>query len=256
MAARHHHFNAHRTEGMNALYLSASAYNSIYGQGASRLIYDVWQDQDARAQWLSGQISLQNGFWVQHTRQEGEAKWFGFSSTNRLAGVEVKNKFVKFNGTTGRVDGNNSFLNSLSDFNTWFGTGLFGAERILTSTQIGRNIGYGLAYTPFVRVTNFFKPLGYGTSFVGMVIGGARFLSTEEKTWGVYGQLGVTLLSSSLTLGKITAPIGITIGAIDMFGGFNSFYNYLDDQEQFYNSTGGIMLQINYNPVFISIRKP
>ncbi len=251
----HHHSNAHRSEAMNALFISSSAYNSLYGQGASRLIYDVWQDPDKRAQWLSGQISLQNGFWVQHTRQEGKAKWFGFSSTNRLAGVVVINKFVKFQGTSGRVDGSNSFLNRVNNFNTWFGAGLYGVDKTLSVTQTGRNIGYGLAYTPFVRVTNFIKPLGYGTSFVGFGIGIARF-AISDYSWGDYGQLGVSFLSSGLTISPYTAPFGIAIGVVDMFDGFNGFYNYLDNQEQFYNSTGGLILQINQYPVFIPITRP
>ena len=35
------------------------------------------------------------------------------------------------------------------------------------------------------------------------------------------------------------------------FGGFNSFYNYLDAQEQIYKVTGGFYLPVNETPVNI-----
>ena len=50
------------------------------------------------------------------------------------------------------------------------------------------------------------------------------------------------LLSAGLTLDGITAPAGIGIGIVDAAGGFNSFYNFLDIDQQLYKSTGIIML--------------
>ena len=82
--------------------------------------------------------------------------------------------------------------------------------------------------------------VGYGTSFLGAGIGAVNF-ALSDKSWGDYGALGISLLSSGLTLSGYTAPIGIGMGFIDLAGGFNGFYNYLDNQQQFYNITGGVM---------------
>jgi hypothetical protein len=238
-----------RSEWGNFMLGNQSSYDRMYGRGAYTFMAGFYTGDNNLYTWNShagnevhreivnnGVNVYYSGAWVRANPFTGAA--FGSS--------------IPFSG---RVEGGNSFLNSLNDFNTCFGAGLFGADRTLSATRIGRNIGFGLAYTPFARVTNFVKPLGYGTSFVGFGIGIARF-TMSDYSWGDYGQLGVSFLSSGLSLGTVTAPFGIALGAVDMFGGFNSFYNYLDEQEQFYNSTGGIMLQLNHFPVFIPITKP
>jgi hypothetical protein len=96
---------------------------------------------------------------------------------------------------------------------------------------------------------------GFGTGFTvaGGFIGVVNF-GLSDRSWGDYGQLGVSLLSTGLTFGSVTAPIGIGIGLIDTFGGFNGFYNYLDNQQNFYNNTGGIMVPINGIPSFIPLK--
>ena len=98
--------------------------------------------------------------------------------------------------------------------------------------------------------------VGVGTSITGAVMGGINF-TLSDKSWGNYGQLGISLLSAGLTLGGPTTPIGIGIGVMDLAGGFNGFYNYLDANQQFYNNTGLIMVTNNIGlPVCIKLRKP
>lgn len=95
---------ANRSEAMNYYFLSSSAFNNHYGHGAFNAVYDVMKDPIAKAQWLSGQATLSMGIWVQSVHSVGTARWFGFSSSrNRLAGIEVINRFVKFNSASGRV---------------------------------------------------------------------------------------------------------------------------------------------------------
>ena len=103
-------------------------------------------------------------------------------------------------------------------------------------------------------LTKLGKFAGYGTSFLGAGFGIYNF-SVSDKSWGDYGQLGVSLLSAGLTCFPATTPVGIGIGFVDLGGGFNGFYNYLDSQQQLYNSTGGIMLPVNGIPYFIRLRK-
>lgn len=78
----------------------------------------------------------------------------------------------------------------------------------------------------------------------------------SDQSWGDYGRLGVSLLSASLTLGSVTAPVGIGMGLIDMGGGFDRFYNYLDNQQQLYNTSGGVMVPLGSTgtPVFVPLK--
>jgi hypothetical protein len=138
------------------------------------------------------------------------------------------------------------------------GTVTGGSAGMLNSGAIRyyANAWKGNQYIKTFNLTKLGSNVGYGTSFVGFGIGLYNFFDTENKTWGTYGQLGISLLSSGLTLCGYTAPIGIGIGFIDVAGGFNDFYNDLDSQHQFYNSTGGVILLVNGIPSFIPLRKP
>jgi hypothetical protein len=117
------------------------------------------------------------------------------------------------------------------------------------------NAWKGNQYIKTFNLTKLGTGVGVGTSVFGFFIGGYNF-AVSDKSWGDYGQLGISILSSGLTLGGPTTPIGIGIGVMDLAGGFNGFYNYLDTQQQFYNNTGGVMLPVNGIPTFIPIRKP
>jgi hypothetical protein len=98
------------------------------------------------------------------------------------------------------------------------------------------------------------RGFGTGVTVVNGFIGVVDF-GLSDKSWGDYGQLGVSLLSTGLTLGGATAPVGIGIGVVDAFGGFNEFYNLLDANQEMYNSSGMIILPINGIPQFIRIKK-
>ena len=133
-----------------------------------------------------------------------------------------------------------------------------GSAGILNSSGAVRyypNAWTGNQYIKTFNLTKVGTGVGYGTSAFGFFVGGYNF-AVSDKSWGDYGQLGISLLSSGLTLSGYTAPIGIGIGLIDVAGGFIGFYNYLDTQQQFYNSTGGVMLPVNNVSTFISIRRP
>jgi RHS repeat-associated protein len=132
-----------------------------------------------------------------------------------------------------------------------------GSAGILSSWAVRyySNTWKGNQYIKTFNLTKLGTNVGYGTSALGFGFGIYNF-AVSDKSWGDFGQLGVSLLSSGLTLSGYTAPIGIGIGFIDVAGGFNGFYNYLDTQQQFYNSTGGVMLPVNNIPYFIPLRKP
>jgi len=83
---------------------------------------------------------------------------------------------------------------------------------------------------------------GYGTSFVGAGIGVTNFILSDKQHWSDYGRLGVSLTSATLTCFPATTGVGIGLGVADAAGGLNGFYNYLDANQQLYNSTGSIMI--------------
>ncbi len=89
--------------------------------------------------------------------------------------------------------------------------------------------------------------VGQRISIAGAGVSGIEFFTTENKTWGSYGKFGVGLLSAGLTYfpEPITTGIGMGIGAIDLFGGFNGFYQTLDINQNLYNSAGLLMLPSN-----------
>ncbi len=186
-----------------------------------------------------------DGLWVQTVNLTGNYQGWRDGVNSPNSQVNVINKFTADSPSS---QGNGNLLNTTNTFNTWASAAVVSTDKVLTSTRLGSNIGYSLAYKGIGNATKFIKPVGVGTSIVGAGIGLYKFFGTENKTWGVYGQLGVSLLSSSLTLGGATAPIGIGIGVVDVFGGFNGFYNYLDNQQQFYNNTGGLFVPVNGIP--------
>jgi len=116
------------------------------------------------------------------------------------------------------------------------------------------NAWKGNQYIKTFNLTKFGTGVGVGTSIIGGGMGLYNFY-VSDQSWGDYGQLGVSILSSGLTLSGYTAPIGITIGFIDAAGGFNDFYDYLDFNQQFYNDTGAIMLPVNGVPQLIFLKK-
>jgi len=173
----------------------------------------------------------------------------------------VANKADNFNNYTPFIyskpagQGGDGLLNTMNNINTGTSTGAFAIGKVLSDTRIGSNIGYQIAYKSIGSATKYIQPIGVGTSIIGASIGLFKFIGNENKTWGVYGQLGVSLLSSGLTLNGVTAPVGIVIGGIDAFGGFNGFYNYLDNQQQLYDSTGGLLLPVNGIPYYLQLNR-
>ena len=140
---------------------------------------------------------------------------------------------------------------------TAYGAAITGGSAGMLSNGAIRYYSNAWRGNQYIKTFNLSKlgtRIGYGTTGVGIIYGSINF-AMSDQSWGDYGQLGVSLLSSVLTLGVYTAPIGIGVGLIDVAGGFNGFYNYLDTQQQFYNSMGGVMVPANGIPYYIQLRK-
>ena len=155
----------------------------------------------------------------------------------------------------GGVPGWISWTNNLATTVAYGAARAGGSVGLLSSRALRwySNAWKGNQYVETYNLTKFGWRIGVGTAIVGAFIGTVDF-TLSDKSWGDYGQLGVSLLSAGLTLDGFTAPAGIGIGLFDAGGGFNSFYNYLDLNQQLYNGTGGLILPINGVPQYFQIK--
>lgn len=106
------------------------------------------------------------------------------------------------------------------------------------------------------------KAVGTGARYVGYV-GMAASLAINvnaiynNPTWGNYGRLGVNGLSIGVSV-AFPGPgtlVGLGISTVDYAGGFDGFYNYLDGNQQLYNSTGTIMVPSAMGvPLFLKLK--
>jgi hypothetical protein len=179
---------------------------------------------------------------------------------------QVSNKPTSliYKSPAGGGDGNSGWINWANFAAT---TGAYAAGEAGGSFRLSKGGSLSLRYYASAwtggsraRITTYnLTKLGiritYGTIGVGIITSGINF-AMSDKSWGDYGQLGISLLSTGLTLSGPTAPIGIGIGLFDLTGGFNGFYNYLDSQQQLYNNSGGVIVTFNGIPTFIPLRRP
>ncbi|MCK9401027.1 MAG: hypothetical protein M0Q51_13685 [Bacteroidales bacterium] len=134
-----------------------------------------------------------------------------------------------------------------------------GSIRFMKSGSISlkwyENAWRGNQYAKTFNLSKLGKGVGYGTSFIGAGIGVTNFI-ISDKSWGDYGQLGVSLISASLTCFPATTPVGIGLGVIDAAGGLSDFYKYLDSNQQLYNNSGLILVP-NYLgiPILLNLKR-
>jgi RHS repeat-associated protein len=92
--------------------------------------------------------------------------------------------------------------------------------------------------------TNILKGIKIGSKYVGNFTSGVSLgLSVityrADQTWGNAAKIGVNGLAFGLTFGgPYSAWAGFGISALDAFGAFNGFYNYLNFNQELYNSSG------------------
>ena len=157
---------------------------------------------------------------------------------------------------TGQAGGGVDAIDVASASVTGFGFATAARYRLeweyLKQARINRALS-GDFSRPIKQSLRTIRGIGTGTTILSAGFGIASFMMSDQS-WGDYGQLGVSFLSTGLTLGGTTAPIGIGLGAVDAFGGLNGFYNYLDAQQNFYNNTGGILVPVNGFPAFIRLK--
>jgi hypothetical protein len=269
-----HWSDAYRGEHGNFMLMNSTTFDNTYGGGSfNKAVALFGFGRALKKSWSAGEISLADVSLM-------NLEW------NELGGLEVMRKSYTENGTS-YLDiyyeeawtlqkNQNAATNQLfGGIDTQNGGG---DGSLAIDIASGGATGFGLAtslrykleweYLRQARINrtisgDFSKPIkhslrtirGFGTGFTvaGGFIGVVNF-GLSDRSWGDYGQLGVSLLSTGLTFGSVTAPIGIGIGLIDTFGGLNGFYNYLDNQQNFYNNAGGIIVPVNGIPSFIPLK--
>lgn len=95
--------------------------------------------------------------------------------------------------------------------------------------------------------------LATGTSVVSGVVSIAVYLSIDNPSWGDKAQLTVGLASSVLSAIPPTTYLGVSIGMVDVFGGFDGWYDAWNSSEKIYNSYGVAILPITYPGTFTPV---
>jgi RHS repeat-associated protein len=241
-------------------------YNAANGQGVNyQEVYDNYivpnsAELPSNVNINSIEIGQKNsidGVWYTTSAWDPMARLPGEELSGVMAGTVTAN-FVAFGAAVASNGGGDGSLAMEIASGSAIGFGLATSLRYkleweyLRQARINRAIS-GDFSKPIKHSLRSIRWAGSGFTLAGGIIGGVNF-AMSDKSWGDYGQLGISMLSTGLTLGSATAPIGIGIGVIDAFGGFNGFYNYLDNQQSFYNNTGGIMVPVNGIPSFIPLK--
>jgi hypothetical protein len=134
--------------------------------------------------------------------------------------------------------GGNKALHYLNKGTGVFGIATKGREIIeweyLKQARYNRRIS-GNFSKPIKHSLRTIRGIGRGTAIMNSFIMTGQFL-TSDRSWGDYGKLGVGFISTGLTFTPepITTGVGVGIGAMDMLGGFNSFYEWLDYMDRKY----------------------
>jgi RHS repeat-associated protein len=257
--------------GYSSSWYMGTMYNpdgSINYPGPSSGTVDAWFDSGLNSLMSLGDFDryYSAGVPIRTINESRQLDWIRRNGERYLRGVRLTYSET-WTSTSAKNEGGSSLPSWPSWINNIVGTAAYGVYEADGSMRFmkGGSLSlkyYASAWTGGSRarittynLTKLGTGVGYGTSVFGFFIGGYNF-AVSDKSWGDYGALGISILSSGLTLSGYTAPIGIGIGFIDVAGGFNGFYNYLDTQQQFYNGTGGVMLPVNGIPTFIPLRRP
>src|SRR5699024_471064 len=234
---------------------------TLTGQDAQnymeRLINDIKNNEDNNKDVLTANLNdfLANGGGGSNNND----------SMNRPIPIGDYSRGVSRRTATGVSPQNNELYSDLGAVSWFGGTVAEGISR--NSTYHAKNFiaKYGNRFSSASEITaktrtsmantaRNAKGVGYGLTIIDVYLSANKF-GKSNKNWGNYGELGLGLTSSTLTLFGATAPIGIGIGIIDLSGGFDSFYNHLNQQEKFYQSTGGVMVPTTGIPTFIQLKK-
>jgi len=92
-----------------------------------------------------------------------------------------------------------------------------------------------------------------GASVANGLLSVWTYSQLEDPTWGDKAKLTVGITSSVLSAIPITTYLGISIGATDMFGGFDEWYGAWSNAEKMYNNYGVAILPITYPWTFVPV---
>jgi hypothetical protein len=245
-----HWSDQNRSEWGNFMVRNQRSYDGMYGQGAYVLANEVYKNPDIRTQWISGQASLQNGFWVQSWEEE-PYKDFGLHGGIQLPSFNLIHTFYGFKGNSGRVDeaagggGNNSieYVGAVNDialatvmgYNT-LDNGLKRkyahqlSKRINAKSgniyQSAKSFGKGSA-----------KVLGKTANFVAVGSITYDFISGEANTATIV-DAGMLIGGTAAVffIGTAAAPFVLGVGVVYGVGCLFGFDDYLNETLDISNS--------------------
>ena len=174
---------------------------------------------------------------------DGEGGWH----SDLQGGEELEEVYITNEGSSSGETENSS----TDIFNT--AVGGLGFSTSIKNELIGFAYKSGELSAGAMKYLKYSQRLGYGMTATNVVLSHIEYDKTD-KQWGDKAKLGVSYTATTLSLFGKTVPIGIGIGIIDFSGGFDGFYNHLNQQEKLYQSTGRIVIPTNGIPVFIQFK--
>ncbi|TAL67817.1 MAG: RHS repeat-associated core domain-containing protein [Bacteroidetes bacterium] len=128
--------------------------------------------------------------------------------------------------------GNNGNINyTTGPYTSW--TGVIG--------QVAQYSNKEIPSLAVKTVGKYATRIGWGGEIVSNAVNVVNI--SRNPTWGNYGRLGVSLGTTATNLIPYAGP-GISFGlsALDAEGSFNNFYDFLDQDQSFYKSTGYVIV--------------
>ncbi|MBN1924599.1 MAG: hypothetical protein JW798_02080 [Prolixibacteraceae bacterium] len=89
--------------------------------------------------------------------------------------------------------------------------------------------------------TNLYR-IGVGTSVTSGILSLYKYSTIKNPTWGNKTELGIGLTSATLSAIPQTTYLGIGIGLIDVAGGFNGLYYFMDMNEILYKQHNMLLI--------------
>ncbi len=228
-----HWSDTKRNEYFNYMLSSTSAFNNIYGSGASEIAKNIASHSTSLSDWRQGTISIasvreKGGFWIQYDAGTvgGTASELSINNPNDISGVDIGSKFINI-ANYGK-DGNNWLDKTLNYFSK-----LDGAAAAATRArekleleylrQVDINRVLSANYSQTVKHSMIaIKAVGKFTGVASMGISWADYANNRTT-----GNLIQAIANTGLVGVRVNPITGIIIGVADVTGASDYVYDQI-----------------------------
>jgi hypothetical protein len=258
-----HWSDQNRSEYGNFMLMSSSSFDSYYGAGSFKMVQAISTNPVLFKEWKGSDWTLDDlregrvdhpdivrgggGFYVRSTRINPVVFDTGDGS-EQLNEVEIINTWVAVcqDGGGDIYDCANLALNGINTLSYTINIRQIPDLRQIDALGTKFSKGVNSASRGLTRI-------GVGISVTSGILSIYRYSMIENPTWGDRTELGIGITSAILSSIPYTTYVGIGIGLVDIAGGFDGFYNFMDMNESLYNSSGTVIMP-NINGIFVPVR--